>query len=44
MKTILNELNYSDLSSLKIKGANTAIILEIVKEGVQLREVTNIID
>ncbi|WP_207695633.1 hypothetical protein DOK67_0002251 [Enterococcus sp. DIV0212c] len=44
MKTILNELNYSGLSSLKIKGANTVIILEIVKEDIQLREVTNLAD
>ncbi|CAD5902058.1 conserved hypothetical protein [Carnobacterium maltaromaticum] len=44
MKTILNELNYFELSSLKIKSANTAIILQVSKEGIKLLEVKNMVE
>lgn len=43
MKTILNALKYPNLSSLKIQGANTVIILEVNNDEMNLVEVANLI-
>lgn len=44
MKTILNELNYFELSSLKVQSVNTVIILQVSEEDIQLLEVSNILE